>query len=451
MLRPRNKELYETCKEFSQKALGILADHLRRGDAIPWTMSEKVSINEHGSLVAAYERVPFTIAFVDKHEKEFQQLPAYKACIEAMNRDNTVHEHLGCLVGTDEQSTRIEAADCLRSLLFDMSNQGGFQFNLSLFKAIYQEIEDFFYAEVLEYEAVTHLHNFRSDLGMLDLGGGLSIDRLSKEELEQLWRSTREFRDFFPVPFSMSTHCMRLSYSTPKLIEPSVAEHKRPGTAFPTTWVRETFERLISALRIFQAGAIGYYTIQHSPKGWELHGGTSYDSSSYPNVYRGSSYELTQDRAGQFYKFWDEFKDIDVSKTKALNVAIRRFNYAYERERSDDRLIDHAIAFEALCLPESNELSYRLSVRVACLLEQESQKRQETFDVMKDAYRLRSKMVHGGEVDTSKLAEITSRTEEYLRRCIKRVLELLQRHSHNEIVENLDASLFDPENRFALL
>jgi hypothetical protein len=446
MFRPRNKELYETCKRFSKKALCILTGQLRRGDSIPCAMSEKVSINdEHGSLTGTYESVPQIYAFVDRYEKKLQQLPEYEACIEVMNRDEAARKHFGCLVGTSSFLTRVDAAGCLRSLLIDMSNQGQFQFNLSLFNNIYQKLEGFFYAELLEYEAVSPLHNFRSDTGTLNLDGGLVIDRLPRDELEEILRSMLEAKWTFPSPFRMSTHCMRLSYSMPKLIEPCIAEYRHPATKRQIPPARETFERLISALRLFQAGTIGCSIIQYSPKAWEPCRAMSYETGLDPKVYHGSPYELTQDRAEQFYRFWNEFKDIDVSKTKALNVAIRRFNYAYGRERPDDKLIDQMIAFETLFLPESNELGYRLSIRVACLLEQESSKRQETFEAMRHAYKLRSRLVHGDEVDTNELTRITSTTEEYLRRCIKRVIEMLQQHSHNDIIEKLDASLFDPE------
>ena len=54
------------------------------------------------------------------------------------------------------------------------------------------------------------------------------------------------------------------------------------------------------------------------------------------------------------------------------------------------------IVLEALYLEERMELSYRLPLRIAFFLEDEYLKRNNVFQLIREAYKIRSKMVHDG-------------------------------------------------------
>ena len=78
------------------------------------------------------------------------------------------------------------------------------------------------------------------------------------------------------------------------------------------------------------------------------------------------------------------------SPSPAFQQALRRFNFAYERSRPSDRLIDHWIALEALFLPsQDQELRFRAAMRVAYFLG-EKQRRQNIYKAMLDSYDGRS-------------------------------------------------------------
>jgi len=80
----------------------------------------------------------------------------------------------------------------------------------------------------------------------------------------------------------------------------------------------------------------------------------------------------------------------------ALKVAIARFNFAYEKSRREDKLIDYWVALEALFLPGiSDELSFRASLRIAYFLGVDTDDRQRKYKVIKDSYNARSWIVHG--------------------------------------------------------
>ena len=97
------------------------------------------------------------------------------------------------------------------------------------------------------------------------------------------------------------------------------------------------------------------------------------------------------------------------------------------------------IAFEYLFLGDIQELTYKLSQRVAFLLGKRSSQRETIFNNMKKAYRYRSRIVHGDNPPSrDKLQSIISKTEDYLRQSIRRFFLLLsQGNSLKEIRDNL--------------
>ena len=99
-----------------------------------------------------------------------------------------------------------------------------------------------------------------------------------------------------------------------------------------------------------------------------------------------------------------------VQKRKFLDTAVRRYSYAHERHRLEDKIVDLLIAAESLFLsdykkddPYIGEIRYRMSLRAAVFLGSDGESRKRIFRQMRAAYDLRSSVVHGGEADKVKL------------------------------------------------
>lgn len=137
-------------------------------------------------------------------------------------------------------------------------------------------------------------------------------------------------------------------------------------------------------------------------------------------------YEFRQSDIPEINKvLQDIHKWRDMEKSRSIEIALRRFHSAY-RGNFEARLIDQMIAFEALYLEEDQELSYRLALRTAFLLEKDPEQRKHIFDIMKAAYKLRSKIVHGNEKPIEKeLKNTIPITEDYLRQSIRKFLSFL--------------------------
>lgn len=164
--------------------------------------------------------------------------------------------------------------------------------------------------------------------------------------------------------------------------------------------------------------------------------------SSQSNLLNSSQINYTLktadlDKINNLIKLLSQFFDLD--KRTILNIALRRFNSAYDGN-IDDRLIDLMIAFESLYLGDDKELTYKLALRTAFFL---GINKKSIFKEMKDAYNLRGAIVHANEkINNKKLIDIIPKCEEYLRQSIIKFLILLsQGISLKEIRNKLDENI----------
>lgn len=100
---------------------------------------------------------------------------------------------------------------------------------------------------------------------------------------------------------------------------------------------------------------------------------------------------------------------VDAGRTSAIGTGIRRSLSAL-RERNDDAdaLVDVVIAWENL-FGGDIELSFRISMALARLLEAETDARPALQKEIARLYGVRSKIVHGDAVDPTKLGEVARR------------------------------------------
>jgi hypothetical protein len=121
-----------------------------------------------------------------------------------------------------------------------------------------------------------------------------------------------------------------------------------------------------------------------------------------------------------------------VAKNKALQIAIRRFTYALDRERLDDRILDLAIAGEAILQPYARgETALRLALATAGLLGSSMAERYKMYKFMKAVYRVRGELAHGNDDesgyvtldgDNGSLDEMSADLENVIRKAIRLAL-----------------------------
>lgn len=185
----------------------------------------------------------------------------------------------------------------------------------------------------------------------------------------------------------------------------------------------------------------------------------------FPGKYHGESQLWFQQPAGwaeAFGKFWLNLQDRAVKRHALLDIAMRRYSYAHERHRNEDKIIDLLIAAEALFMsdydpkmkPYLGELRYRLSERAGLFLGGSDMTIcRMVFQHIRTAYDLRSAIVHGGKSDEIKLPnklddtrmsleEFVWKVQEYMRIAICKAITLALQPQATKALVNWDELIF---------
>jgi len=108
-------------------------------------------------------------------------------------------------------------------------------------------------------------------------------------------------------------------------------------------------------------------------------------------------YRLSEDEETKFCKFWNEYIEINPK-----NFAVFRFHLADYSAYSTDRFVDYVESLEYLFVPDSGEgeIAHKFRTRGSLILGRNKlpDERRQIFSNLKNAYSLRSAIVHGGNV-----------------------------------------------------
>jgi Apea-like HEPN len=110
-------------------------------------------------------------------------------------------------------------------------------------------------------------------------------------------------------------------------------------------------------------------------------------------------------------RIFQSFRALDAKRKDALRLPLQRLSMAMRRRSNVDSAVDLGIALEALFLSDENrsELTFRLCLRVARFMEQDSGRRLTLFQLVGDLYSLRSTAVHTGRLRNHFKGRLTSK------------------------------------------
>jgi hypothetical protein len=430
-------EFYKRTRAFVLSTIDLLARFINKeGEYIPYRIVEENKIETNGSWRIEYKPQPLYFEFIERHKKQIEELPEFRACMEIMRSDPVISKHVNRLVGTQDARELRTTWDYLQYFLLKQLSQlpERLEFNPEIFDNMYFDLEQFFYSENIKLQAFAPLHNFNSDVHEIELGDGLRIRKITTSELEELLTEMK--RSYMIPPLEV----LHLKYATELIYE----EKKMFGdlsvnkVQIQVVNVNERFNKVITALRLFKSGSTGLNIIKTKPLlDMPIMVCRTRSRLEYKR-FSGPQYLLSGKEVNEFRDFWSRFEKIDLEHYSSLNIAVERFNYAYERNRLEDKLIDYMIAFEALFSKkgETGEFRHKLSTRVSRLLKQNYEERKEIAKIMKEIYDKRSTIIHG-ERDNLTL-EFINLVEDLLRASIKSFLEKLKIFGHDEVISRLD-------------
>tara|TARA_Y100000590_G_scaffold468073_1_gene649254 strand:+ start:2832 stop:4208 length:1377 start_codon:yes stop_codon:yes gene_type:complete len=164
-------------------------------------------------------------------------------------------------------------------------------------------------------------------------------------------------------------------------------------------------------------------------------------------------YVLGKEKLKELKKFYDKFSVMNLTKGNFtfLNRSIERFSKARDKDIVHDMLVDYITSLESLYSSNEQNLSYRMSLRVALLLGKTAKEKKLIQEFILQIYNLRSKIVHGEplppvEIDEKEIPieECTKKLEIITRNSIKIFLELINKFPEkDEIHKEIDNSIFD--------
>ncbi len=394
-------------------------------------------------------------------EKALESLPEHARAIAALEADPSARRHLDQIVGTPMGGSQFQISQFLWSLIAAASDSHSpFDFRADLFDERLGEVMAVFAAETVEQVTLMPLAGFA---GTADAPFVLSdvteVDRLTDAEIARslsvgVVRGIGTLAIFQNEP---AVWGIRVRQRLPKVVGAAAFERLQGGTQPSRYYERASaeLERGLVALRVHRAGAIagvGYmsFTVDLGP-------GQSTTSGFLAPGYIGfSTYEVTEaDRPG-IETLASALASRGVQRRPYVENAARRFSFASERHRADDRLLDLMIAAESLFLghmtDHGGELRFRLALHAAHLLGSTTSERMTLAKRMRRAYDTRSAIVHGGtptpetwgssEHKPVTLDEFTSAIEGDMRRAIQQALALSAANRSKSPFFDWDESIF---------
>ena len=147
-----------------------------------------------------------------------------------------------------------------------------------------------------------------------------------------------------------------------------------------------------------------------------------------------------------------------LKKDRRLTRALRRFNRGISETDFEDKLLSYIIGLETLLLTGESEKAFRLATSTTVFLDYGLMtKTIEIWNYIREAYRLRSAIIHSGKPlpQMVKIREIGNESpegfvlklEEYLRSALKKYIQLKHKNPYLNIPETIERSIWDSSKR----
>jgi hypothetical protein len=319
---------------------------------------------------------------------------------------------------------------------------GGLRFDGAQFDIVFRELDTDLRRDSFSFVILAPLVGLKLGSAPIQLGPDIEIDKMTDDEIVRCLSL-----GILPDPFGSRP---MVNIQSPAAVRVRFQLKKEVGREPPRPLEEAVrVERLaiqrammvLYALRIFKEGRVSIPALLRFSPDWPVQGSTGLEHSN-PGPRPWSNDYTISPRETEFSEFWRRFEE--VTAKGALANAVRRFSYASDRDRDDDRLVDLMMAAESIFLADTaspqdrGELRYRLALRAAFFIESREYLRREIFKHMKRAYDVRSTIVHGGgEPDDPKLLkspkdaplslqDFTKLTEHLLRLALKKRIEMVK-------------------------
>jgi hypothetical protein len=295
--------------------------------------------------------------------------------------------------------------------------------------------------EPVKYGADVELQGIVLRPESLELSYGITLRQTKVEDMERevMVHGFMLGRDFLPHPSAI----MRIEFLGRRANE-----------------VQKRFRKAIAILRLFKVGSVEYISSRMFSESIidRMASGTLTSGKAGTAL---ETYLVTEEDIQKLRKFWQTTHDFlpesffwtDVTPVDYRTIAYNRYSDALlENGLLERRIANAVMGLEALVLTgETQELSYRLGIRISKLLSLLGHDPHEVKKTINDAYKVRSLFAHGSQLSYKGKKELESRygdaknlllsVLDYLRTLI--IVMILSRKGKDEFIDLVDDSLVD--------
>lgn len=261
-----------------------------------------------------------------------------------------------------------------------------------------------------------------------------------------------------PSDFEIEISFDMLPFQTvgPRFIETSPAILELTHRARSHGEAQREMGKILSCLRLFKVGSVFSIKYEAYPKSFLAFGGTLSSGQRFAPTYR---YPLSKQDIPKLRDSIGKIKSLlpkenlqaKLEKIDPIAIALQRYNDALLKPESIESRITSAITcFEALYLKavERMELSHRLSQRASVLLRVFEFKPLEVYNVLNQAYNIRSTFIHGSQIKSEErknAAKVAEKILEYARVSLLIFFQLKHLLDKEKLIGRIDNSILEEQ------
>lgn len=337
--------------------------------------------------------------------------PEYNHVVSEIENYPEITSHFNCYVGANYFLVFSGPGYIQKFVLWCIRES--IKFDEDDFNKKFGSFVNFFNANTIEFTKECNLYNFKSTSNEINLNNEIIIRHIPIDDPKNLNENGYEVFSDFGFRMVQRGQFKKLLISRDDLSKDNFnCQSKEERIAV------ENFDRVIEAIRVHKASACYRgHRVKTYYSGFCRILGESTNTDFYSRTSVGKKYEISEEEVEELKTIWEQLKNTD----KLGLLSSKRLSYVSERRNIEDKLIDCFVGLESLYLPDGNaELTFRLSLRVAKMINEDGGSQKDLFKFIKNMYDKRSKVAHGRNVDVSQ--EEHSRLENILRLSVKRYI-----------------------------
>lgn len=399
--------------------------------------------------------------FFRSHIHEIRQMHCYDLLLDLFSKNISIRQFYQEFKNKDQTMENDDLLDIREFVESDfifeilkcyLSKNMSFSFNEILFEKILKDLVNFVKNESRTAHIFFPLYGLSGNFKKIEFSNEIWVSHLNSNQ----YATVTNMDVYFDSIQRPEKKFRKLRYGV------FIKQKLEKNQVISDQKIQDKAQQILNSFRLFKSGSIYLGALYpYSPDFWPRKNlfppriGIENPPEELESGLSISAVEIEQIK--DFYKNSISFECEKLEKNmNYLLASIHRFNISYDNKHISDKIVDLCISLETLLDDSGNEIALKLSLRLALLLGNTEDERENLWRFIKKCYNVRSEIVHGKKRSHIQIAnnsftdqQIVQKLEDVTRKAITKVV-LLQRQVSNqkELIDSLDCSIV---NRTKLL